>query len=453
MDPVQKLRDQRVALIEQSREVMAEAKADDRELTDEEVVVFEANLTKIDELKAQVERVEKVSDLSSRLDGAKASLDVPERRQTAPDTPDASPGQPHIRVGKVRLEDDPTKGFKSPKHFIMDVMHHATRDYRNVQNADGLKILAAVGSDEQATFKDSLGGFLVPEAFIPRVLQLEPEGDPMGALTTKIPMESSTIVIPARVDKNHSSSVSGGLTVARKEESTAAVTSKMSLEQVRMTATSLFGVSYVTEELLTDSFVSFAAILQAGFSDEFTSHIIDERINGTGVGEFEGVLTSPALITITAEPSQVATTLVYENLVKMRARCWRYSKAIWIANHDTLPQLMTMTLAVGTGGQAMWQQSAREDAPDMLFGRPIFFTEYAKTLGTAGDIILGVWSEYLEGTLQNLQSAESIHVRFLEHERTFKFWLRNAGACWWRSAFTPKNGSTLSPFVDLATRA
>jgi hypothetical protein len=92
--------------------------------------------------------------------------------------------------------------------------------------------------------------------------------------------------------------------------------------------------------------------------------------------------------------------------------------------------------------------------PDLLLGRPCIFTEWAKTLGDQGDLVLGTWSQFLEGTYQTLQSAESIHVRFLEHERTMKFWLRNAGAPWWRSALTPKNStSTLSPFVVLDARA
>ena len=65
----------------------------------------------------------------------------------------------------------------------------------------------------------------------------------------------------------------------------------------------------------------------------------------------------------------------------------------------------------------------------------------------------GVWSQYLEGYRQDMQMAESIHVRFLNHENTFKFWVRNDGAPWWRSALTPhKSSDTLSPFVTLAAR-
>ena len=49
--------------------------------------------------------------------------------------------------------------------------------------------------------------------------------------------------------------------------------------------------------------------------------------------------------------------------------------------------------------------------------------------------------------------AESVHVRFLNNERAFRVVARNAGRSWWRSALTPKNGDTLSPFVALGARA
>ena len=138
----------------------------------------------------------------------------------------------------------------------------------------------------------------------------------------------------------------------------------------------------------------------------------------------------------------------------MRAQCWGYGKAIWLANHDCLPQMGLLNQAVGTAGTGMiWLPSLREDAPDMLLGRPIFFTEYTKTIGTAGDIVLANWSEYLEGLYQPMESAESMHVRFVNHERAFKFWMRNAGQGWWKTAITPNQGSnTLSPFVVLQSR-
>ena len=101
----------------------------------------------------------------------------------------------------------------------------------------------------------------------------------------------------------------------------------------------------------------------------------------------------------------------------------------------------------------IWQLSARDGEPDMLLGRPAYPTEWCQTLGTTGDVILGNWGEYLEGTYEPMNSAESVHVRFVNHERTFKFWCRNAGRVWWRSALTPRfSAKLLSPFVALGSR-
>lgn len=359
-------------------------------------------------------------------------------------------------------------GFRTPREYLECVMkayldpskpvdkrlQGLSTSYIRKQKTEAGIYIKAAGSDEASGANDPYGGFLVPTGFSPDLMKLDPEADPMAGKVTVIPMGNPIIKIPARVDKNHTTSVSGGLTVTRRPETVAGTASRMEVEQIQLQASSLFGLSYATEELLTDSPISFSALLAAGFSDQFTSHLINERINGTGVGEFEGVLASPALVSVAKESGQAAATIVYENVLKMRARCWGYGNAIWIANHDTMPSLMTLNQAVGTGGAVVWQPSAREDHPDMLLGRPLIFSEYAKTLGTQGDLILGNWKEYLEGTYQPLQNDESIHVRFVNHERCFKFWTRNDGRCWWRSALTPKNGTnTLSPFVVLDTRA
>jgi HK97 family phage major capsid protein len=227
----------------------------------------------------------------------------------------------------------------------------------------------------------------------------------------------------------------------------------MQVEQVKLSATSLTGLSYATEELLTDSAISFAAILERGFRDEFASKILYEKLHGTGAGTLEGVINAAATVSVAKETGQAADTITYQNVVKMRSRCWGYGKAIWLYNQDALPQLMQMYMSIGTAGVPMWQNSAREGEPDLLLGRPAYPTEYCASIGDTGDIILGNWSEYLYGVRQQLESAESLHVRFEYNERTFRFSMRNAGACWWRAALTPKKSSTtLSPFVKLDAR-
>lgn len=444
------LRAQRIAVIDDLKALNASTA--DRDLTDEEQTQFDALTEKADSLKARIDRAAKVADLDASLDRS--------ARRSQPDQPTEVPSDnPRVKqvmaVGEPNWVNDPKKGFKNPREFMNAVMNAYTRrkvDER-LSSLKGKKF-ATAGSDEHGEYSDPYGGFMVPEGFSPQVLSIDAEMDPSAALTTKVPMSTPTLRIPARVDKNHTSSVSGGLTVTRKAETAAAVASRMQLEQVELTAHNLFGFSYITEELLTDSPVSFAAILAAGFSDEFTSKILSERLSGTGVGEFLGVLNAACTVSVTKDSGQAADTISYTNILNMRSRCYRYGNAVWMANHDTLPQLAKLNTPVGTGGTVVWAPSAREDVPDMLLGRPIYFSEYCETLGDKGDIYLCNWAEYLEGVLQPLQSAESIHVRFAEHERAFKFWLRNAGTPWWSAPLTPKkSAATISPFVVLAARA
>ena len=222
------------------------------------------------------------------------------------------------------------------------------------------------------------------------------------------------------------------------------------MELVKLVANNLMGVAYATEELLTDSPMSFAAIIESGFRDESVDKLIRERLSGTGVGEFEGVFNTPSLITVAKEGSQVASTIIPENVLKMRARVWGYGNAIWLANPTLIPQLATLKLDDGSSVLPWWQPSLQEDTPDMLLGRPLFYTEHVPALGSARQIGCYNWSQFLEGDYEGLTSATSIHVRFLQHERTFKTTLRNDGRAWWRSALTPVNGDTLSPFVVLA---
>ncbi|MGE4190751.1 MAG: phage major capsid protein [Thermoanaerobaculia bacterium] len=354
---------------------------------------------------------------------------------------------------KEKPERDPKAGFATPREYLLCVMR-ADSGHGVDPRLKALRVGAAAGSDEHQTQNDSFGGYLVPEAYLPNFLTLAAEPDPISGRTTMLPMAAPVINMPARVDKNHSSSVCGGLTFTRRMETGSGTASRMQMEKVRLEAHSLMGLSYASEEVLVDSAISFIAMLEQGFRDQLNYHMIDERLNGSGAGEYLGILNAPCTISVAKEGGQAADTFNITNLLKMRARVWRYDQAIWMANHDMIPQLATLALASGSSVIMVYQPSSREDMPDMLFGRPIIYTEYCKTLGDLGDIVCANWSQYLEGVYEPLQQAESVHVRFDAHERCFKFWTRNAGAPWWKTALTPKNStSTLSPFVTLAERS
>lgn len=386
---------------------------------------------------------------------------------------------PSVRstVAEPRAAKDPRAGFESHTDFLAAVLASAGAGSRAsvkdgrlrplaVADEEGpgmafmlprgfapRSIRAAVGSDEQGNYADTYGGFLKPVQVQPGLLQLAFEGDPTEGLTTKVPMAAPIVKWNARVDKNHASSVSGGLTFTRTPETAAATPSRVAFEQITLEAQMLVGAAYATEQVMADSPISFAAMLATGFDAQRAAHMLNEKIRGLGGSEYTGVLGAPCEVHVAKETNQVADSIVYDNVLKMRARCWGYGQAVWLANHDALPQLAKMSLAIGTGGSAVFVPGQFGSTPDMLLGRPILFTEFAATLGDYGDFFLVNWSQYLEGIFQPMRSDESIHVRFLNLERTFRFYERNCGAPWWRSALTPAKGSnTLSPIVSLNER-
>jgi len=86
-----------------------------------------------------------------------------------------------------------------------------------------------------------------------------------------------------------------------------------------------------------------------------------------------------------------------------------------------------------------------------VYGRPLLEVEYAAALGTTGDIMLASLSQYQTINKGGVQAASSIHVSFAADETVFRFVYRTDGQPLWNSALTPYAGSTLSPFVVLAT--
>ncbi len=482
--------DTQLAEITKKLEVIHKTADDDQDgiLTDEQQTEWEGLLEKRKQVEAQKSR----------------AVELREQRRNAPAVMSAPADGIGTAVTNLhnRTEDDPRYGYQSPREFIKAVL--AAGGIGAVENVPderlrplaagdggypkdpGLAFVlpraytpsgllldaggqimpngqfrAAAGSDEQGGYDYGRGGAAIPITLLPGMLQLGFEGDPTTGRTQIVPMATPVVSMLARVDKDHSTSVSGGFTVTRRPETVDIASSRAELERVKLEASGLFGLAFATNELLTDSPISFVAIIEAGFRDQFAHEVLREKLRGRGGIEYLGVFT--ALASASLGPTVTVTrttggTITSDDALNMQARCWGFDSSMWIANHDTRPTLTKLAVVVSDGGASpvggivtVYQPSLREGQPDMLLGRPIFYSEYASTLGSAGDIGLYNWSQFLEGLYQPLEGAESVHVRFVQHETAFKFWLRNAGAPWWRSALTPNQSSTtLSPFVIIA---
>ena len=88
-----------------------------------------------------------------------------------------------------------------------------------------------------------------------------------------------------------------------------------------------------------------------------------------------------------------------------------------------------------------------------IYGRPVVVVEQCATVGTPGDIILADYSQYVMADKGDMQSAISMHVRFLTDEATYRWIYRCDSSPTWHTPLVPFQGTnSMSPFIALATR-
>ena len=300
------------------------------------------------------------------------------------------------------------------------------------------------------------GGFTVPDEFLARLLMLSLEPSIIRPRAFVLPMSSQSIRVPAIRDTSHASTVFGGVQAYWTAESGSVTESNPTFRQVQLNARKLTGYTTTSNELLADNAISLEALLIRMFGEALAYFEDTAFINGTGAGQPLGILNAPALISVSKETGQAATTLVAENFDKMYSRMLPSSmqRAVWIAHPDTFPQLAALSRPVGTGGSAVWIANMVGGPPSSIYGRPLLFSEKAQTLGTAGDIYFVDLSYYLIGDRMSMEMSSSPHVRFVNDETVHKFVQRVDGQPWIDSALNPRYGNTtLSPIVALASRA
>lgn len=300
------------------------------------------------------------------------------------------------------------------------------------------------------------GGFLVPDQFIAQLMMIALEMAIIRPRAFNLPMSGPYVKIPAIRDTSHASTLFGGVQAYWTAEAATLTESEPVFRQIALIAKKLTGYTAVSNEMLADSSISLEPLLQRMFGEALAFWEDLAFIEGTGVGQPQGLLTAPCVVSVPKETGQAATTIVAENLDKMYSRMLpsSLSRAVWIAHNDIFPQLASLSRSVGAGGNTVWMSNIAGAPPATIYGRPVIFTEKCKTLGTTGDIYFADLSYYIIGQRQNMEMAASPHVLFTSDQTAYRFIERLDGMPWLDSAITPRNGSnTLSPIVKLDTRA
>lgn len=421
----------------------------------------------IDNMKATAEELKHADELIEQAVALQAEIKEDEARATKMANLESfmsesagrksvtDPAESQKKSIPAQARQEPDK-FKSFGEFLGAVAMAEKSGMRNVDN----RLLTKAASGLSEGMPED-GGFLVQTDHVTELLQRTYENAVLAPRCRKFPISANanSMTINANAETSRANGARwGGIRLYWENEADQHSASKPALRKMRLNLHKVSGLYYATDELLADSSALESWVSQ-GFAEEFAFEIDKAILSGTGAGQPLGILNAACLVSVSAETGQAATTIVAENVVKMWSRLWARSRqnAIWLYNQDIEPQLHTMVLNVGTGGVPLYMPAGGLSGQPYatLYGRPCVAIEQASTLGTVGDIVLADMSQYLLADKGGMQSASSVHVRFLYDEMTYKFTYRVDGMPSWNSALTPYTGSgnTLSPFVALATRS
>ncbi len=431
---------------------IAKLKKEGRELnaiekpTPEQATRFKAVLTELDPLEAHLDALdEQLSETLEQLAIARRLQDDERHSGTLTgvvlETGSHLPGE---------------KPWASFGEYLSAVAAAAVDNPRRVVDP---RLMASISGASASTPTD--GGFLIRADWSLALMDKIATAGVLAPLCWTIPIGEGSDGLEAPFVNETSRATGsrwGGVQVYRAAEAASVTSAKPTLGKFELRLDELKGLFYATDRLLRDA-TALEAVAMKAFSSEFAFVLDDEIVRGTGVGQCLGVTVCPALVTVAKETGQGAQTIVAQNILKMYARLLasKIGKAKWFINQETLPQLFTMSVPIGVGGQLVYMPPMGiAGAPyGTLLGLPVQPIEQASGLGTVGDImLLSLADDYL---LINkaMSSASSMHVRFIYDEMTYRWTYPIVGRPILQSAITPykaTTATTLSPFVALAAR-
>ena len=317
---------------------------------------------------------------------------------------------------------------------------------------------AASGLNETVS---SEGGFFVQQDFTSELMRRTYEVGMLPSRCRKIPISANANGLRINgVDETSRVNGSrwGGVQTYWQGEADLLIGSKPKFDEIKLELKKLTGLCYMTDEIMSDA-SALESITKEAFAEEFAFKLDDAILRGNGAGQPLGILNSPSLVTVSKTAAQTADTITLNNIQDMWMRTWGRSRnnLVWITNQDCEGQLNKLVLPTGTSsGVAVYMPpSGIVGQPNStIYGRPVIVLEHASTLGDLGDLILADFSQYLLIDKGGINTAQSIHVRFLYDENVFRFIYRVDGQPLWKAPLTPYKGSnTVSPFVVLAERA
>ena len=242
---------------------------------------------------------------------------------------------------------------------------------------------------------DANGGYLVPDEYDHRLIDILDEENVMRKLGTRITTSGEHKINIAATKP----------AAAWIEEGGALTFGDATFDQIILDAHKLHVAIKVTEELLYDNAFNLENYIMQQFGKALANAEEDAFINGTGTGQPLGILaaTGGADVGVTAKSATAITADELIDLIYSLKRPYRKSAA-FLLNDQTLAAIRKLK---DNYGQYLWQPSLQAGEPDRILGYAAYTSPYfpAVAAGKAA-VAFGDFSYYNIGDRGTRSFAE-----------------------------------------------
>lgn len=380
------MREKRGALVEQMQGMVAAAKAEGRNLSNEENEKFDTISNEVDELRSAAARIERAEELKKEM-AAKAE----EVRDNAP-------------LAKVE---------------VRDAFNAYLRKGMNGINAAEARALAELrGTDTQITTTDGLGGFLVPENWSDFVSATELFKSDIEQVATILRTSNGQhFNLPANNDTSVVAAILG--------EGTAESVSDMTFTNVKFEPyTYSSKIVKVSNQLMSDNAFDLASFVGSQLANRLKRGINAHLTTGDASSKPQGIVTGSALGKTAASATAVTISEVMDLFYSVDASYRNAPGAGWMMNSATAKAIRVLGFGSSNDFPA-YVPGMEVGAPDMLFGKPVYINEDMDGIATGNkSIIFGDLKQYYvheAGGVQllrlNERFADALSTGFIAYRR------------------------------------
>ena len=379
------MREKRSALVEQMQGMVAAAKAEGRNLSNEENEKFDAISNEVDELRSAAARIERAEELKKEM-ASKAE----EVREAAP--------------AKVEARDAFNAYLRKGLNGLTANEARAMEELR--------------GTSTQITTTDGLGGFLVPENWSDFVSSTELFKSDIEKVATVIRTSNGQpFNLPANDDTSVVAAILG--------EGTAESVSDMTFTNVKFEPyTYSSKIVKVSNQLMSDNAFDLASFVGGQLANRLNRGINAHLTTGDNSSKPQGIVTGSTLGKTAASATAVTIAEILDLMYSVDASYRNAPGAAFMMNSATLAAVRK--LGFGSSNDfPVFVPAMEVGAPDLLFGKPVYVNEDMDGIATGNkSIIFGDMRQYYvheAGGVQllrlNERFADALSTGFIAYRR------------------------------------